>query len=66
MATLKLKQAFGRVNRKAKQKSIVVLLDNRILGKSYAKKMRRNISEIVTLKKLDFKDTVSEILEFLI
>lgn len=66
MATLKMKQAFGRVNRKAKQKSVVVVLDNRIAGKSYASKMRRNLSEAVPLKMLNFSETISEILEFLI
>lgn len=66
MATLKMKQAFGRVNRKAKQKSVVVVLDNRIAGKSYARKMRRNLSEAVPLKMLNFSETISEILEFLI
>lgn len=66
MATLKLRQAFGRVNRKPRQKSAVVILDNRILGKSYAKRMRHNLEQLFSMKKSDFDQTVSEILEFLI
>ena len=66
MATLKLKQAFGRVNRRSRQKSVVVVLDKRLLGKSYAKKMRQNLSEDLVLKNLPFEQAIPEILEFLI
>ena len=66
MATLQLKQAFGRVNRKPRQKSALVILDSRLSGKNYAKKMRRNISDVMAIKMLPFSDTISEILEFLI
>lgn len=66
LATLKMRQAFGRVNRKPKQKSAVVVLDNRLLGKSYAKRMRANLAQVLPLKKHTFDETISEILEFLV
>lgn len=41
MATLKLRQAIGRVNRRKNQYSSIVVLDKRLAGKSYAKRMRK-------------------------
>ncbi|MFC4652132.1 helicase C-terminal domain-containing protein [Lactococcus nasutitermitis] len=66
MATLKMRQALGRVNRRTTQRSSVVVLDNRLLGKSYAKRMRHKLTDIISLKKLGFEETVSEILNFLL
>ena len=66
MATLKLRQAIGRVNRRRNQYSSVIVLDNRLAGKSYAKRMRRNLSEALPVKMLNLLDTVSEIKKFLI
>ncbi|MDR1606728.1 MAG: DEAD/DEAH box helicase [Streptococcaceae bacterium] len=45
LATLQLKQALGRVNRRRDQKSLVVILDKRLAGKTYAKKMVSNLSQ---------------------
>lgn len=44
LATLQLEQAFGRVNRREKQKSAVVILDKRLAGKTYAKQMVKKLS----------------------
>ncbi|WP_190289053.1 helicase C-terminal domain-containing protein [Lactococcus kimchii] len=66
MATLKLRQAIGRVNRRKNQYSSIIILDNRLSGKSYAKRMRKNLSEALPVKMLNFLETVSEIKKFLI
>ena len=66
MATLKLRQAIGRVNRRKNQYSSIVVLDKRLAGKSYAKRMRKNLSETLPVKMLNLLDTISEIKNFLI
>ena len=66
MATLKLRQAIGRVNRRKNQFSSIVVLDKRLAGKSYAKRMRKNLSETLPVKMLNLLDTISEIKNFLI
>lgn len=66
MATLKMRQAIGRVNRRKNQYSSIVVLDKRLGGKSYAKRMRKNISEALPVKMLSLLDTISEIKNFLI
>ena len=55
MATLQLKQALGRVNRRKDQKSVVIILDKRLAGKTYAKKMVKNLRQAsrVDFAKLD-------------
>jgi len=65
MATLKLQQALGRVNRRHNQYSKVVILDNRLAGKSYAKRMRKNLAQSAPLKTLENSELVEKILEFL-
>ncbi|GAB7390213.1 helicase C-terminal domain-containing protein [Lactococcus garvieae] len=65
MATLKLQQALGRVNRRHNQYSKVVILDNRLAGKSYAKRMRKNLAQTAPLKTLESREVVEKILEFL-
>ena len=66
MATLKMRQAIGRVNRRKNQYSSIVVLDKRLGGKSYAKRMRKNLSEALPVKMLSLLDTISEIKNFLI
>lgn len=66
MATIKLRQALGRVNRRKNQYSSVVILDNRLSGKSYAKRMRRNLAEALQVKKMSLQDALCEIRKFLI
>ena len=66
MATLKMRQAIGRVNRRKNQYSSIVVLDKRLGGKSYAKRMRKNLSEALPVKMLNLLDTISEIKNFLI
>ena len=65
MATLKLQQALGRVNRRHNQYSKVVILDNRLAGKSYAKRMRKNLAQTAPLKTLENSELVEKIIEFL-
>ena len=65
-ATLKMRQAIGRVNRRKNQYSSIVVLDKRLGGKSYAKRMRKNLSEALPVKMLNLLDTISEIKNFLI
>lgn len=45
LTTLKLAQAFGRVNRREQQKSVVIILDKRLAGKTYAKQIVRKLSQ---------------------
>lgn len=66
MATLKMRQAIGRVNRRKNQYSSIVVLDKRLGGKSYAKRMRKNLSEALPVKMLNLLDTINEIKNFLI
>ncbi len=66
IATLKMRQAIGRVNRRKNQYSSIVVLDKRLGGKSYAKRMRKNLSEALPVKMLNLLDTISEIKNFLI
>ncbi|WEV44923.1 exonuclease domain-containing protein [Streptococcaceae bacterium ESL0687] len=49
LTTLRLRQALGRVNRRADQKSAVVILDRRLAGKNYGKKMCANLSELAPI-----------------
>ncbi|MCL2113749.1 MAG: exonuclease domain-containing protein [Streptococcaceae bacterium] len=66
MATLKLRQALGRVNRRKNQYSSIIVLDKRLSGKSYAKKMRKNLAGALPVKKFGLHDAISEIRKFLI
>ncbi|MDR0297588.1 MAG: DEAD/DEAH box helicase [Streptococcaceae bacterium] len=59
LATLKLRQAMGRVNRRPTQKSAVILLDSRMAEKPYAKKMRENIAQTVPI----VTDTLDEVIK---
>ncbi len=54
MATLKLRQAIGRVNRRKNQYSSIVVLDKRLAGKSYAKRMRKKSFRNFTCKNAEF------------
>lgn len=66
MATLKLQQALGRVNRRHNQYSKVVIIDNRLAGKSYAKRMRKNLAQSAPIKRIENSELATEILEFLL
>ncbi|MDR0200145.1 MAG: 3'-5' exonuclease [Streptococcaceae bacterium] len=65
MATLKIRQAMGRVNRKPQQRSTVLVLDARLAGKSYAKRMRRNLHEIVPIETGTFEEMLVKSKDFL-
>ena len=50
VATLKLKQGFGRLIRSSKDSGVVVILDKRIVSKSYGSQMRDSLpnAEVVS------------------
>jgi ATP-dependent DNA helicase DinG len=65
MAAMKLRQAMGRLNRKKSQRSAVVVLDYRIAGNSYAKRLRKNLEELVEIETGNFDELLLQIKEFL-
>ncbi|HEY0221334.1 helicase C-terminal domain-containing protein [Lactovum miscens] len=65
MAAMQLRQAMGRVNRKMSQRSCVVILDRRIMGNSYAKRLRRNLEELTTIETGAFEVLLPQIKDFL-
>ncbi|GFH40743.1 helicase C-terminal domain-containing protein [Lactococcus insecticola] len=66
LATLQLKQALGRVNRRASQKSTVIILDKRLAGKTYAKKMVKNLRKSSRLDFAKFDTILQQSKDFLI
>ena len=65
LATLQLKQAIGRVNRRKDQKSVVVILDKRLAGKTYAKKMVKNLRQASRVDFAKIEDILQETKDFL-
>ena len=65
MTVLRFKQAIGRAQRRPKQRSAVLLMDNRPLVKSYGKLFLREVSQEVTLESAPFKVLKKDIQEFL-
>jgi ATP-dependent DNA helicase DinG len=65
LATLQLKQALGRVNRREDQKSTVIILDKRLAGKTYAKKMVKKLRQSSQVDFADFADILKQTREFL-
>ncbi|MFV0556045.1 MAG: exonuclease domain-containing protein [Lactovum sp.] len=65
MATMKLLQAVGRVNRRKNQRSVVLVLDHRLSGKSYAKRIRRRLRDYLPVKKIKLEEVKEEIKNFL-
>ncbi|WEV60416.1 exonuclease domain-containing protein [Streptococcaceae bacterium ESL0729] len=49
LTTLRLRQALGRVNRRNDQKSVVLILDRRLAGKNYGKKICANLSQLAPI-----------------
>ncbi|MGT2906370.1 bifunctional DnaQ family exonuclease/ATP-dependent helicase [Streptococcus dentiloxodontae] len=66
MTILRLKQAIGRTRRSQKQKSAVIILDNRLLHKSYGSSFMRSLSEEVPLSCQNFMEILTEITDFLL
>lgn len=65
MMILKLKQAIGRTKRHQTQKSAVLILDNRILTKPYAKQVQRVLKKSSQLLATDFDQALKGIADFL-
>ncbi|WP_373760972.1 bifunctional DnaQ family exonuclease/ATP-dependent helicase [Streptococcus ferus] len=63
---LRLKQAIGRTKRRENQKSAVVMLDSRLMKKSYGKIIYKSLSETAHLASQNFDQIMSEIAKFLI
>ncbi|GBG96234.1 helicase C-terminal domain-containing protein [Lactococcus termiticola] len=66
MASLKIQQAMGRINRRPEQKSQVFIMDDRLAGKSYAKKMRRHLEKIAPLNCQTFAEAMGDLKKFLL
>lgn len=65
MAVMRLRQAIGRTNRRPSQKSAIVVLDRRLAGKTYAKKMRKNLQEVVEIESDNFENAFQKVADFL-
>ncbi|GAB2025037.1 ATP-dependent DNA helicase DinG [Lactovum odontotermitis] len=65
MAAMKLRQAIGRVNRKPSQRSVVVILDNRLSNAKYAKRLQKNLTEILPVEIVEHADILPNVREFL-
>ena len=66
LAILKLKQAIGRTMRRENQRSAVLLLDPRILTKSYGKIISDALSEEFYISHQKFSKSLTEIKNFLL
>ena len=65
LATLQLKQAFGRVNRRKQQQSSVLVFDKRLAGKTYAKKMVSKLGQTYEIDFLPFDEITDQTKTFL-
>ena len=66
IAILKLKQAIGRTMRRDSQKSAVLILDNRILTKSYGGIIQKALSEEFYVSQEKNEDRLVELAKFLV
>ncbi|MDR1567239.1 MAG: 3'-5' exoribonuclease [Streptococcaceae bacterium] len=64
MATLRLKQAFGRNLRHSRQQSAIVVLDKRIITRSYGKTILKNLPADLAITCSKQKKIASEIKSF--
>ncbi|MBS7577169.1 MULTISPECIES: helicase C-terminal domain-containing protein [unclassified Enterococcus] len=64
LATLKLRQAFGRNLRHQAQKSAIVMLDKRLITKSYGKRIINNLPTDLTIEQADLEKIPSQITAF--
>lgn len=62
--TLKLKQAIGRTQRRENQVSAVLILDKRVVSKSYGKQICQILEQNSSLSCKKFPDIVTEITSF--
>ncbi|WP_159584234.1 bifunctional DnaQ family exonuclease/ATP-dependent helicase [Streptococcus halichoeri] len=66
MALLKLKQAIGRTMRRPHQKSAVIILDKRLLTKTYGQEMTANLSEEFMVSSQKITEALPAIQQFLL
>ncbi|WP_205015651.1 bifunctional DnaQ family exonuclease/ATP-dependent helicase [Streptococcus porcinus] len=66
MAILKLKQAIGRTMRRENQKSLILLLDKRVMTKSYGPEVLANLSEEFLISCETFENCLLESRQFLL
>lgn len=64
MMMLKLKQAIGRSNRFAGQKSCVLLLDNRLLDRQYGQQVKQFLGESYQLEQVSPEDMLAKMEHF--
>ncbi|KPJ22649.1 bifunctional DnaQ family exonuclease/ATP-dependent helicase [Streptococcus phocae] len=65
MAILKLKQAIGRTMRRDNQKSAIILLDRRVITKSYGQVILDSLTNDFTVYQQNFEDSLEKINDFL-
>ena len=65
MAIIRLKQALGRSMRREYQRALTLILDNRMLGKRYAKQIVTSLSKEATIKTLAKSEIKKAIQDFL-
>ncbi|MGT2887565.1 bifunctional DnaQ family exonuclease/ATP-dependent helicase [Streptococcus didelphis] len=66
MTILRLKQAIGRTLRRSDQRSVVLILDSRILVKEYGQEIFSSLGQDFSIKSEKFEDSFLEIEQFLI
>ncbi|MGT2936102.1 bifunctional DnaQ family exonuclease/ATP-dependent helicase [Streptococcus caprae] len=64
MTTLRLKQAIARTNRHARQKSAVLLMDSRIVHKSYSSAIQEALEQQYPIEVKDFESSLGAIRTF--
>ncbi|GEE06084.1 UNVERIFIED_CONTAM: bifunctional DnaQ family exonuclease/ATP-dependent helicase [Streptococcus canis] len=66
MAILRLKQAIGRTMRRQSQKSVVLMLDRRLLTKSYGQTILESLDQEFVISQQNFQDSLVEMARFLL
>ncbi|MDV5973892.1 putative ATP-dependent helicase DinG [Streptococcus canis] len=66
MAILRLKQAIGRTVRRQSQKSVVLMLDRRLLTKSYGQTILESLDQELVISQQNFQDCLVEMTRFLL
>ncbi|MBM6549106.1 bifunctional DnaQ family exonuclease/ATP-dependent helicase [Streptococcus dysgalactiae] len=66
MAILRLKQAIGRTMRRQDQKSVVLILDRRLLTKSYGHAIWDSLGQEFVISQQNFPDSLVEMARFLL
>ncbi|MFC3634357.1 helicase C-terminal domain-containing protein [Enterococcus rivorum] len=64
-ATLRLRQALGRLIRSRQDKGVLIVLDKRLVTAKYGKKMQRALPKNLPIKEIPFSEMLLELKEFL-